>query len=107
MAELSASKLSAGRSPEEEDDAIQRRTFRDYYIILRERLWIALPLAVLVAVSVGYWQARVPAMYAATATMQFDKPSTIVTTQGVTDASVHNEFDINTYIQEMQSGKVR
>ncbi|HVW19970.1 MAG TPA: polysaccharide biosynthesis tyrosine autokinase [Opitutaceae bacterium] len=106
MAELSASKHSA-RSSEEEDDVVQRRTFRDYYIILRERLWIALPLAVLVAVSVGYMQARVPAMYAASATLQFDKPPTIVTTQGVMDATVHNEFDINTYIQDMQSAKVR
>ena len=27
-----------------EDDATQSRTLRDYYIMLRERIWIALPL---------------------------------------------------------------
>lgn len=108
MAEqLSASKLAAPQFQNEDDDAIQRRTFRDYYIILRERLWIALPLAILVGVSVGYWQARVPPMYAATATMQFEKPTTVVTTQGVIDAAVHSDLDINTYIQDMQSNKVR
>jgi capsular exopolysaccharide synthesis family protein len=89
------------------EDVTQRRTFRDYYIILRERVWIALPLAVLISVSYGYWKARAQPMYSATATMQFDKPATVVTTQGVMDAAVHSEFDINTYIQDLQSNKVR
>jgi capsular exopolysaccharide synthesis family protein len=91
----------------DEDEVIQRRTFRDYYIILRERVWIALPLALLVSVSVGYYQARQPAMYSASATMQFEKPETVVTTQGVVDESVHTEFDINTYIQDLLSNKIR
>jgi len=42
----------------EEDDMVQRRTLRDYYIMLRERVWIALPLALLVSVSYGYWKSR-------------------------------------------------
>jgi polysaccharide biosynthesis transport protein len=106
MAEISPHNLTATPNPEE-DDAVQRRTFRDYYIILRERVWIALPLALLIAVSYGYWKARAQPMYQATATMQFDKPATVVTTQGVMDAAVHSEFDINTYIQDLQSNKVR
>lgn len=108
MAELSTSKVPMPAAADrEEDDVIQRRTFRDYYIIMRERVWIALPLALLVAVSVGYWQARQPAMYSAAATMQFDKPETVVETQGVVDQSIHNEYDINTYIQVLLSGKIR
>jgi capsular exopolysaccharide synthesis family protein len=103
MAEISSS-LQAS---DQEEDVTQRRTFRDYYIILRERVWIALPLALLIAVSYGYWKARVQPMYQATATMQFEKPATVVTTQGVMDASIHSDFDINTYIQDLQSNKVR
>ena len=30
-----------------EDGLSERRTLRDYYIILRERMWIALPLAII------------------------------------------------------------
>jgi len=102
------SDLSTKSQPiEQEDDAIQRRTFRDYYIILRERLWIALPLAILVAASYGYWKAKATPMYRATASMQFEKPETIVTTQGVMDPTVRSEADLNTYIQEIQSNKVR
>jgi capsular exopolysaccharide synthesis family protein len=104
MPEISSS-LQA--SDQDGEDVTQRRTFRDYYIILRERVWIALPLALLIAVSYGYWKARAQPMYQATATMQFDKPATVVTTQGVMDAAVHSEFDINTYIQDLQSNKVR
>ncbi len=107
MAELSTNRAPSSMQNEPEDDAVQRRTFRDYYIILRERLWIALPIALLVALSYGYWQARVPKMYSAAATLQFEKPETVVTTQGVVDSSIRNEFDINTYVQEMQSGRVR
>jgi succinoglycan biosynthesis transport protein ExoP len=92
---------------EPEDDAVQRRTFRDYYIILRERLWIALPIALLVALSYGYWKARVPKLYAAVATLQFEKPTTVVVSQTVVDSSIRSEFDINTYVQDMQSNKVR
>ena len=92
---------------EPEEDAVQRRTFRDYYIILRERLWIALPVALLVALSYGYVKARVPKLYSATATLQFEKPETVVTSQSVVDSSIRSEFDINTYVQDMQSNKVR
>ena len=92
---------------EQEDDAVQRRTFRDYYIILRERLWIALPIAILVALSYGYMKARVPKMYSAQATLQFEKPTTVVVSTQVVDTSIRNEFDINTFVQDMYSTKVR
>ncbi|MCR6657219.1 MAG: polysaccharide biosynthesis tyrosine autokinase [Opitutus sp.] len=58
----------------DDDSLVERRTLRDYYIILRERLWIALPLALLVAVPLGYFKARETPMYLSTATMQFEKP---------------------------------
>lgn len=90
-----------------EEHVVERRTLRDYYIILRERLWIALPIALLVAVSVGYYQAQETPMYAASATMQFERPDRVVTTATVYDPSVQNEYDINTYIKTLESGKIR
>lgn len=85
----------------------QRRTLRDYYIMLRERVWIALPLALLISLGYGYWQSRQTPMYEAHATMQFEKPETIVTTQGVVDPGIHSEIDISTYIQVLGSNKLR
>lgn len=95
-------------APQDKDEHLaERRTLRDYYIIIRERLWIALPLALLVSLSVGYWQARETKMYASSATMQFEKPETIVTTQGVVDASVRSDIDLNTYLQILNSNQLR
>jgi len=107
MAELPTTRMPSAMPSEPEEEAVQRRSFRDYYIILRERLWIALPIALLVSLSYGYWAARVPKLYSSTATLQFEKPETVVTTQSVVDSSIRSEFDINTYLQEMQSNKVR
>ena len=42
---------SASKSAGRDEEIIERRTLRDYYIILRERLWIALPLALPAAVN--------------------------------------------------------
>jgi hypothetical protein len=92
---------------EKDDELVQRRTFRDYYIILRERLWIALPLALLISIGYGYKQMQAPRLYASTATMQFEKPDTIVTTVGVVDQSLRSEVDLNTNLQILQSGRMR
>ncbi len=98
-------KLPPGLVPEEH--ASEHRTIRDYLIILRERFWIALPLALLVAIGYAYLQGRQIRMYAAQATMQFEKPDTVVTTQGVVDQSVRSDIDLNTYIQVLYSNKLR
>src|SRR3712207_1715664 len=88
-----------------EDDVVERRTLRDYYIILRERLWIALPLAVLAAVGYGYKQMQVTPTYYARATLQFEKPETVVNTQGIIDQAVRSDVDLNTYIEQLKSQK--
>ena len=70
--------------------------------------WIALPIALLGrAPGYGYWKARVPKLYAAAATLQFEKQTTVVLSTSVVDSSIRNDFDINTYVQDMQSNKVR
>ena len=93
--------------PPVEEDAVERRTLRDYYIILRERLWIALPLALIVSIGMGYYQSREIPMYSATATMQFEKPETVVIAQGVVDQTVRSDIDLNTNLQIFNSQLMR
>lgn len=90
-----------------EDPASERRTLRDYLIMLRERLWIALPLALLISVGYGYYRARETPLYSATATMQFEKPERVVLNQEVVDPSVTNEIDLNTYLRILESARLR
>jgi uncharacterized protein involved in exopolysaccharide biosynthesis len=93
---------------ETDDHIVERRSLRDYYIILRERLWIALPLALLVAVSIGYYQSRETPMYSATASMQFiTKAQKIVVNQTVQDTTVQSDVDFNNYISLLRSSEIR
>jgi capsular exopolysaccharide synthesis family protein len=92
---------------DKEENAIERRSLRDYYIILRERIWIALPLALIVSIGLGYYQSRETPMYSATATIQFEKPEKVVTTTGVADPSITSEVDLNTHIQVLRSENLR
>jgi capsular exopolysaccharide synthesis family protein len=91
----------------DEEALVERRSLRDYYIILRERLWIALPIALLVAVPMGYFKARQTPMYASTATMQFEKPETVVTSQAVVDSAVRSDIELNTNIEVLRSARLR
>ncbi|MBS0633064.1 MAG: polysaccharide biosynthesis tyrosine autokinase [Verrucomicrobia bacterium] len=106
MAET-AVKLPPPAAHKDGEDVAERRSLRDYYIILRERLWIALPLALLVAVTLGYFKARVTPMYASTANMQFEKAEVVVTTTGVIDPSVRNEIELNNNLAILRSAKLR
>lgn len=85
----------------------ERRTLRDYYIILRERLWIALPVALLVALGLGYIKAQETPMYSSTATMQFERPERVVISEQVVDNAIRSDIDLNTYLQILTSGKLR
>ncbi|HVU32331.1 MAG TPA: polysaccharide biosynthesis tyrosine autokinase [Opitutaceae bacterium] len=109
MAEPTSRPPGAPLPPAERDEeiAIERRTLRDYYIMMRERLWIALPLAILVAVGYAYNKLQVTPLYSATATMQFEKPERIVLAEGVVDTAVRSELDINTNTQVLRSGWLR
>lgn len=92
---------------ERDDDVVERRTLRDYYIILRERLWIALPLAVIIAVGYGYKKMQVTPTFGARATLRFEKPETVVNAKGVFDPGVYSDVDLNTYIETLRSNKIR
>src|SRR3954468_10894566 len=90
-----------------DNQVVERRSLRDYYVILRERLWIALPVALLVSLSVGYYQAQEVPMYSSTATMQFERPERVVQNEQVVDTSVRSDIDLNTYLQILNSGRLR
>ncbi|HNC22895.1 MAG TPA: polysaccharide biosynthesis tyrosine autokinase [Opitutaceae bacterium] len=92
---------------DKEETPIERRTLRDYYIILRERLWIALPIALVVALAFGYWKSSQPKMYVAAATMQFEKPETLVTTQGVVDPAVRSDVELRSNLEKLNSQRLR
>jgi capsular exopolysaccharide synthesis family protein len=107
MAETGQSKATRERHGFDDEDVIERRTLRDYYVILRERVWVALPVALLAAVGFFYFQAKKTPIYQAVASLQFEKPETVVTSQGVVDPSVHSDFDLNTYIHDIDSNRMR
>jgi capsular exopolysaccharide synthesis family protein len=91
----------------DDDTIVERRTLRDYYIIMRERVWIALPIALVVSLAFFVWQKHKTPIYQAVATLQFEKPETVVTSQGVVDPTVRSEDDLITYIHDIQSNRVR
>jgi polysaccharide biosynthesis transport protein len=107
MSDNASTKSSKSPSRNDDEEAVERRTLRDYYIILRERIWIALPAAVLISVGFFYMQARKTPIYEAVASLQFEKPETVVTSQGVVDPSVRSDTDMNTYIHDIDSNKLR
>jgi succinoglycan biosynthesis transport protein ExoP len=98
---------SAHKSSHKEDDAIERRTLRDYYIILRERFWIALPLALVISIGMAYYQSRAVPLYRSFATLQIEKPEKVVTSQEVVDTGINSDIELNTYIKVIESGKMR
>lgn len=90
-----------------DESIVERRSLRDYFIILRERLWIALPLALLVGLGYGYYRAQEVPMFSATATMQFEKQDRIIQGVEVVDQRIGNDIDLNTHLQILTSGKLR
>lgn len=108
MAEAhSRSASQSGRPHAAEPDLVERRTLRDYLIIIRERFWIALPLALIVGLGYAYQKSRAVPMYQSTATMQIEKPEKVVTSQEVVDTTVNSDIELNTYLQVISSQKLR
>jgi len=106
MSEAPQKHPSVATSPQGEN-IVEHRTLRDYLIILRERLWIALPLALIASIGLGYWQAREKPLFQSVATMQIEKPERVVISQEVVDQSITSDVDLNTYIEILNSNKLR
>lgn len=86
-----------------EDEIVERRSLRDYYIIVRERLWIALPLALLVAIGFAYYKSRTIPLFQSTASMRVEKPEKVVTSQEVVETAITSDVELNTYLQVIRS----
>jgi succinoglycan biosynthesis transport protein ExoP len=89
------------------DPTPERRSLRDYYIVIREHFWLALAVALLASLTLGYLQARQPPRYTATAQLKFERPERVITTEAVMDTTVRGDADINTYLQILGSGRLR
>lgn len=94
-------------SHDHEEPITERRTLRDYIIILRERFWIAFPLALLVSIGLGYHKASQTPLYSSSATLQFERPQITTGTQSVQEVGVRAAIDLNTYLQVIGSGEMR
>lgn len=93
--------------PAQEDPVTERRTLRDYIIILRERFWIAFPLALLVSIGMGYHKASQTPLFQSAATLQFERPQITTGTQSVAEVGVRAAIDLNTYLQVLGSADMR
>lgn len=92
----------------EPDEPIsERRSIRDYVIILRERFWIAFPLALIVSIGLGYHKASQTPLYRTSATLQFERPQITTGTQNVQEIGVRAAIDLDTYLQVIGSGDMR
>ena len=106
MSEVNKSS-SARKATDREEELVERRTLRDYYIILRERFWIALPLALVISIGMAYYQSRALPLYRSFATLQIEKPEKVITSQEVVDTGINSDIELNTYIKVIESGKMR
>ncbi|MEJ1973178.1 MAG: hypothetical protein WDM96_12165 [Lacunisphaera sp.] len=76
-------------------------------MIIRNASGWALPVALLVSLSFGYYKAQETPMYSATATMQFERPERVVISEQVVDTSVRSDSDLVTYLKILESGRLR
>jgi capsular exopolysaccharide synthesis family protein len=92
-----------------EEPVTERRTLRDYIIILRERFWVALPLALLISIGYGYHKASQTPLYAATATLRFERPQKTITSGPMVseEGNLTTRLDLNTYLNILGSELMR
>ncbi len=108
MSKPDPSPLPANSPPAVRDEELsERRSLRDYVIILRERFWIALPLALLVSIGLGYYRSSQVPLFQAHATMQFEKPATYTAGPQISNPGVTRAADLNTYLQVIASGELK
>ena len=108
MSKPDPSPLPANSPPGVRDEELsERRSLRDCVIILRERFWIALPLALLVSIGLGYYRSSQVPLFQAHATMQFEKPATYTAGPQISNPGVTRAADLNTYLQVIASGELK
>lgn len=83
------------------------RTFRDYVLILRERIWYIIVVFLVVFSSTLVYTFSQQKIYEATATVQiFRRDPTIMQVQAVVDNEIRSAEDLNTQVKILESATI-
>lgn len=86
-----------------ETNAVQR-TFQDYLLIVRERIWYIVVVFLVVFSSALVYTLSKPKIYESTATVQiFRRDPTIIPGQQVVDTDIRSAEDLNTQVKVIES----
>jgi polysaccharide biosynthesis transport protein len=98
---------ASGYGYEEGGGSTVQRTFNDYLLILRERIWYIVVVFLVVFSSSLVYTLSEPKIYEATATVQiFRRDPTVMQVQQVIDTENRSAEDINTQIKVIESGAI-
>jgi capsular exopolysaccharide family len=83
------------------------RSFNDYVLILRERVWYIIVVFLIVFSSALVYTLSQPKIYQATATVQiFRRDPTIMQVQAVVDNEIRSAEDLNTQVKILESAAI-
>ncbi|HVU36293.1 MAG TPA: polysaccharide biosynthesis tyrosine autokinase [Opitutaceae bacterium] len=95
-----------GYGGEAETNTVQR-TFQDYLLIVRERIWYIVVVFLVVFSSALVYTLSKPKIYQSTATVQiFRRDPTIIPGQQVVDTEVRSAEDLNTQVKIIESASI-
>ncbi len=95
-----------GYGNEGESNSVQR-TFQDYLLIVRERIWYIVVVFLVVFSSALVYTLSKPKIYQSTATVQiFRRDPTIIPGQQVVDTDIRSAEDLNTQVKVLESGSI-
>ncbi len=89
------------------EGASAQRTFQDYILILRERIWYILVVFLVVLASAIVYTASEQRIFQSSATVQiFRRDPTIMQVQQMMDNDIRSAEDLNTQIKVIESGTI-
>lgn len=90
----------------EEGNTVQR-TFQDYVLIIRERIWYIVLVFIVIFSSALLYTLTRPKIYESTATVQiFRRDPTIIPGQPVVDTDIRSAEDLNTQVKVLESESI-
>ena len=95
-----------GYGGEGETNTVQR-TFQDYLLIVRERIWYIVVVFLVIFSSALVYTLSKPKIYESTATVQiFRRDPTIIPGQQVVDTDIRSAEDLNTQVKVLESDTI-
>src|SRR5258708_18983358 len=84
-----------------------QRTFQDYLLILRERVWYIVVVFLVIFSSVVVFTLSQTKLYQATASVQiFRREAVVMQVQSVTDTEIKSSEDLNTQVKVLESAAI-